>query len=630
MKYLILVLLTVFCLYGVEITVDASQGRKPISPYIYGKNNSLSDNSSSPLSANSWELFRQAGLKMFRENGGNNATKYNWRRKLSSHPDWYNNVYAHDWDYEAQSLQDNMPDARGMWAFQLIGYAAANNQNNFNDWVYNGSQWWEGVANNWAGGGGPSEGEGDPELYLMEWPPDSTVGILDQWFGDTGLGFEEERFQYWNMDNEVEIWNNTHDDVMPTAISAEAYMQRFFDVAKKARAKFPEIKIVGPVPCNEWFWYNWSDGKVDYNGSSYPWLEYFILRIAEEQDAAGIHLLDVLDVHFYPSESNADEIVQLHRIWFDEAYDYPGANGVKVTDPSGWNNNITNEYIFGRCGAWLEQYIGADHGVTFSVSETGLNTDDPDVVAVWYASNLGVFADNGIEFFTPWEWENEMWEVLHLFSRYAKNTRVISLSEDEETVSAYSSINSAGDSLTVILVNRLINSAQDVNVKIDDFSMEDGIYEALMLNDLSENMTFISHTNNALEEGTVSVVSDSFNITLPSLSITAVILNGEGTTSAVEASKPQDYDFTLHNYPNPFNPITTILYSVETQNNMSQQVDLSIYNVLGQKICTLVSEKQKAGRYQVEWNASGLNSGVFIVQLISGLKSKSKKILLVK
>ena len=98
----------------------------------------------------------------------------------------------------------------------------------------------------------------------------------------------------------------------------------------------------------------------------------------------------------------------------------------------------------------------------------------------------------------------------------------------------------------------------------------------------------------------------------------------------MEASKPQDYDFTLHNYPNPFNPITTILYSVETQNNMSQQVDLSIYNVLGQKICTLVSEKQKAGRYQVEWNASGLNSGVFIVQLISGLKSKSKKILLVK
>ena len=174
MNYLVIVLLSIFYVYGAEITVDASEGRKPISPYIYGKNNSLSDNPSNPISAASWERFRQAGLKMFRENGGNNATKYNWRRKLSSHPDWYNNVYAHDWDFEAQSLQDNIPDARGMWAFQLIGYSAANNQNNFNDWVYNGSQWWEGVNNNWAGGGGPEEGDGDPDLYLMDWPPDST------------------------------------------------------------------------------------------------------------------------------------------------------------------------------------------------------------------------------------------------------------------------------------------------------------------------------------------------------------------------------------------------------------------------------------------------------------------------
>ena len=631
MNYLVIVLLSIFYVYGAEITVDASEGRKPISPYIYGKNNSLSDNPSSPISAASWERFRQAGLKMFRENGGNNATKYNWRRKLSSHPDWYNNVYAHDWDFEAQSLQDNIPDARGMWAFQLIGFAAANNQNNFNDWVYNGSQWWEGVNNNWAGGGGPEEGDGDPDLYLVDWPPDSTVGILDQWFGDNGLGLDEERFQYWNMDNEVEIWNNTHDDVMPTAISAEEYMQRFFEVAKKARAKFPGIKIVGPVPCNEWFWYNWSDGKVDYNGSSYPWLEYFILRIGEEQAASGIRLLDVLDVHFYPVESNAEDILQLHRIWFDEDYDYPGANGVYVTDPSGWNTRIKNEYLFGRCNAWMEEYIGPDHGVTFSVSETGLNTNDPNVVAVWYASNLGVFADNGIEFFTPWEWENAMWEVLHLFSRYAKDTRVMSVSDDEEIVSAYSSINSAGDSLTVILVNRSISSSENVNVKLNNFSMDDGSYNTLILNDLSGNETFISHTNNALGEGTVSVVNDSFSINLPTLSVTAVILTGEGTTSTLDGVKPREFNFKLSNYPNPFNPKTKISYTVEAHRDAPlQQVELSVYNVLGQKICTLVSEKQRAGHYQVEWNASGFNSGVYIAQLISGSQIETRKIMLLK
>ncbi len=60
-----------------------------------------------------------------------------------------------------------------MWAFQLIGKVAANKNNNFNDWGYNGSQWWSGVAQNLAGGGqvNPAGGSqalvnGNPDLYL--------------------------------------------------------------------------------------------------------------------------------------------------------------------------------------------------------------------------------------------------------------------------------------------------------------------------------------------------------------------------------------------------------------------------------------------------------------------------------
>ena len=625
MKYLMMILLMAIPIFAVEIIVDASQGRNPISPYIYGKNNSLSDNPSNPISANTWEMYRQVGLKMFRENGGNNATKYNWRRKLSSHPDWYNNVYAHDWDYEAQSLQNNMPGARGMWAFQLIGYAAKNNLNNFNDWAYNGSQWWEGVTNNWAGCGGPDAGDGDPDLYLMAWPADSTVGILDKWFNVSGLGLDEDMFQYWNMDNESEIWFGTHDDIMPVQISAEEYMQRYFEVAKKARVKFPGIKLVGPVPCNEWFWYNWSDGKVSYNGSSYPWLEYFILRVGEEQLSSGTRLLDVLDVHFYPSISNADDIVQFHRIWFDEDYNYPGANGVKVTDPNGWNNNITNEYIFGRCNAWLEEYIGPDHGVTFSVSETGLNTNNPDVVAIWYASNLGVFADNGVEFFTPWEWENEMWEVLHLFSRYAKNTRVSSFSDTEELVSVYSSINTTLDSLTVILINRSLSESNDVNVNLANFSIQNGEYESLMLNDLTGDMTFISHTNNALTQGTVVVTENTFNISLPALSITAILLNGEGNPSALDKT-PDNYIFEINNYPNPFNPVTHIVYQIPE----NMKVKIQIYNMNGQKITTLLEESKIRGKHSIDWYAGSNASGIYLLQMLTENHIETKKILLLK
>lgn len=626
MRYFILVLLLITQISAVEIIVDASSKRKPISPYIYGRNNSLSDNSSSPLSQSDWEFYRQAGVRMFREGGGNNSTKYNWRRKLSSHPDWYNNVYRHDWDYAAQSLEENMPGTRGMWSFQLIGYAAANRDNNFNDWEFNGSQWWEGVTNNWAGGGGPEEGEGDPNLYLMPWPPDSTVGILDQWFGDGGLDLDESMFQYWSMDNEVEIWSGTHDDIMPVQISAEAFMNIYFDVAKKARVKFPDIKIVGPVPANEWQWYNWNNSKITYQNARYTWLEYFIKRIADEQAASGIRLLDVLDIHFYPYENDPENIVRLHRVWFDENYNYPGANGVKVSGPGEWDNKITKEYIFKRCRDWMEEHLGIDHGVGLSVSEMGIQSNDPNIVAIWYASTLGVFADNGVKIFTPWHWKTGMWEVLHLFSRYAQDINVSSVSDLETYVSAYSSINTNLDSMTIILVNRSLSEVQDVTVFMNNFSIGNGAYTSLMLYNLPGNETFESHTNNALEAGIVTVQDDSFTISLPALSITAVILDGTGSPSGLMNHHLKSVPLKIENYPNPFNSETHIRYSIP----QTGKVAAILYDFLGQKVRTLFEQYQSAGYHVYDFHAGDLPSGVYFYKIQVGKFSQVKKMLLMK
>jgi predicted phosphodiesterase len=67
----------------------------------------------------------------------------------------------------------------------------------------------------------------------------------------------------------------------------------------------------------------------------------------------------------------------------------------------------------------------------------------------------------------------------------------------------------------------------------------------------------------------------------------------------------------FQNYPNPFNPMTMINYQLP----MILEVEISIYNILGQKVATLIAEKQPAGRYQVEWDASGYASGVYICRL---------------
>jgi len=623
MRYLMILFLFTSTVSAAEIMIDASAGKRHISPYIYGRNNSLSDNPSNPTSETQWELYRQAGVKMFRENGGNNATKYNWRRKLSSHPDWYNNVYSHDWDYESMSLQNNITGVKGMWAFQLICFAAENTDNNFNDWQYNQSQWWDGVHQNLAGGGivntaGGSEAleDGDPDLYLMDWPADSTVGILDRWFDADGLDLSETTFEYWSMDNEPEIWSGTHDDVMPVQLSAEEFMQKYFDVAKKARAKFPAIKLIGPVPCNEWQWYNWDNDKISYNGGSYTWLEYFIKRIGEEQELSGVRLLDVLDIHFYPSVTDPEDILQLHRVWFDTTYDYPGANGVKRTGAGSWDNSITKEYIFERCREWLFEHLGPDHEVSFSVSEIGIESDDPNIIAVWYASNLGVFAEFGVELFTPWYWEVGMWEVLHLFSRYCKAERVSSVSDTEEYVSAYSSINTEANSMTVILVNRSQSREQEVTVKLNNFAVDDGVHSTLMLNDLPGTETFVSHTNNALKSGTVTVIDDSFNISLPSLSVTAILLSGEEEQSGLN----------INMNPNPFSSNTTISFNL----NESSEVTLTLYDMLGRKVKTIFSGYLNAGPQERELSADDLSTGIYFYELITDNQKEIKKCMVVK
>ena len=530
----------------VHISVDVKQNRKQVSPYIYGKNNSLSG---SPLSEAEWRRLRDAGIKLFRENSGNNATKYNWRLKRTSAPDWYNNVYGANWDYEAQSLLDNILGAKGMFAFQLIGKAALTPAYNFNDWNYNNSQWWPGVNQNLAGGGvvDPSLNstkalvEGNPDLYLNDWPADSTVAILDKWFGNgvESLHLDSSAFLYWNMDNEPEIWEGTHDDVMPHQLSAEDFMQRYFEVAKKARAKYPGIKLVGFVSSSEWFWYAWPDGKgnsgkISYNGSSYTWIEFFIKRIAEEQQRTGIRLLDVIDLHSYLSASSDAELMQVHRVFYDRAYNYPGANGVKLTSPSGWGNSITKEYIFGRINDWLDQYMGEGHGVTLGSTESGWEKDFNQMpLALNYASTLGVFANEGVELFTPWFWSPSYWEVVHLFSRYCKNISVLSVSDDDNNLSAYSTINTAGDSLTIVLVNRY-TTAKTASISLSDFNVTDGAYPIYSLYNLPNDNTtetFVSHTNNALVQSVTVVGNDSLSLTLPAYSITAVVLTTGATAT---------------------------------------------------------------------------------------------------
>ena len=86
-------------------------------------------------------------------------------------------------------------------------------------------------------------------------------------------------------------------------------------------------------------------------------------------------------------------------------------------------------------------------------------------------------------------------------------------------------------------------------------------------------------------------------------------------------------NFTLSNaYPNPFNPSTTIDFSIPSDS----RVVIKIYNLAGQEVATLKEEIIPAGRYSVVWNAKGMPSGMYFYKLSNGSYSETKKMMLLK
>lgn len=606
---------------NVSITVNAAQGKRAISPYIYGRNNTFDKPAS---------FYKDAGLRFARMNGGNNATKYNWRKKISSHPDWYNNVYKNDWDSISQQIATDHPDMQAMWAFQLLGRVASSTNHNFNDYGYNQSKWWKGTGQNLAGDGVPdtsnSSGkalvEGDITLYTQDWPSDSSVAILDHWFGPGGLGLNKNQFLYWSMDNEPDIWDGTHDDVMSSGlISASEFMDRFIELAKKARAKFPGIKICGPVTTSEWQWYKWGKESIVVNGKYYCWLEYFIKRCADEEKTSGIRVLDVVDIHNYPYYTSDESAMNLHRMYYDETYEYPGANAVKTIN-NGWDDSQTKEYIFKRINDWLDKYYGTSHHITLGLSEWSPGPSKPNLASVIYASHLGLFASNGVEFFSPWTWFTGMWETLHLFSRYAKDYSISSTSSLENTVSAYTSVNQAADSMTMIIVNRDLNSAQNVNVTIEGFAAADGNYRTLQLSSLPETETFESGTQNALKENVVSVKSNSFAVSVPSLSTTAVLLTKSAPTPAS--------DHTARTFTFKANLVKTQL-RIESTVLRGGSLSVKLFNLNGILLKTTEFRTVAGEDFSRNANLSDLSNGFYMLRISNeGNLVHSSKVLLIR
>ncbi len=99
----------------------------------------------------------------------------------------------------------------------------------------------------------------------------------------------------------------------------------------------------------------------------------------------------------------------------------------------------------------------------------------------------------------------------------------------------------------------------------------------------------------------------------------------------IDSEAPQNLRFKLNNFPNPFNPVTTIFYSIPE----TDHAKLEIFNIKGQKVKTLFDGIKESGEHSIKWNGTDeskkkVSTGYYLYKLTSGKKTAARKMLLLK
>ncbi|MCY3669327.1 MAG: T9SS type A sorting domain-containing protein, partial [Gemmatimonadetes bacterium] len=123
------------------------------------------------------------------------------------------------------------------------------------------------------------------------------------------------------------------------------------------------------------------------------------------------------------------------------------------------------------------------------------------------------------------------------------------------------------------------------------------------------------------DEGNETIALNSAIEGLAGGSATITLTDAEIPSLASAKGVSPPLTFESHNYPNPFNPTTTIKYALPS----AMDVELTVYNAVGQAVRTLVAEHQRTGHYGVEWDATddsghSVAAGIYFYRLQAGGK----------
>jgi hypothetical protein len=374
----------------VTITIDPAT-TKAISPYIYGLNSSgsLTD--------------APSGVTFDRE-GGNRWTAYNWENNASNAGSDYN--YQND-DYLGggntpggavlnQLTLDQARNQASLVTFQMQGYVAADKLQtstdpNQGDLATRFKQ--EVFKKGSAFTATPSTS--DAYVYMDEFAwalNQSKPGIF---------GASPVHPAFVSLDNEPELWGDTHSEIQKGLIDPEAFIQKTISLTKALKDQFPDMKTFGPVHYGFNGIVNWQSSAGF--SASYWFTDKYLQELNTASAAYGKRLLDVYDFHWYSEAKSADTNKRISDLT-SATLTAQEIQAIVQSPRSLWDATYTEKswiadyfggpvYILGR----LQAKIDTDWpGTKLSITEYESGGDNHIAGAIAQADNLGIFADQGV------------------------------------------------------------------------------------------------------------------------------------------------------------------------------------------------------------------------------------------
>ncbi len=498
----------------VVFTIDSTADARPISPYIYGTNDSN-------LPAGT------TGLTLTRV-GGNRLSAYNWETNASN--------AGSDWQYSSDNYMSSS-STPGLPMKQAAQTASSAGASIIMTVPMAG---WVSADEKGSCPSAPTAAQ-IAERFLpilpakgsaFAYPPDLTDGKV---YADEFVAYLESQFPgaqtdparriFYMLDNEPDLWSSTHSEMHPAQVTYAEIVKSSVDFATGIKGAAPKALVFGPVN------YGWQ-GMVDLQSApdagGRDFLEFYLDSMQAAEASGGKRLLDVLDVHWYPeAQGDGTRIVddgvtagevearlQAPRSLWDTTY-------TETSWITQWSTNGPI-YLIPRLQAKIDQHYP---GTKLSISEYNYGAGGDISGGIAQADVLGVYGREGLFAASMWPMSSSNTFIYAGFAMYRNydgngatfgDTSISATTSALDASSVFASVSSQDPTNIVVIAINKLTKAQVAGITLNHTAQL-----------TAADVYTLTSTAASPSKGTAlaAVDTNAFSYTMPARSVSTLVFH---------------------------------------------------------------------------------------------------------